>query len=162
MLALAPIFPGAAPGVTRKVSLLHNAQTNDSSLGASIRALVDLEGSEDSPRNEMDLSLITLVEHWWWSQSVMGALPLLQTLLASVTSAIPLSDILPHLFMPLISHSHTLRSSALQLLVGPCVRLRLQPCPVSSPPKLPFDSPEFPRTSGKLCKSDKCKRDDPG
>ncbi|CAE6411743.1 unnamed protein product [Rhizoctonia solani] len=121
MLALAPILPGVAPGVARIVSLLHKAQTNDSSLGASIRALVDLEGSEHSLRNEADISFITLVERWWWSQSVMGALPRLQTLLTSVTSTVPLSDILPHLLIPLSSHSHTLRSSALQLLAGPCV-----------------------------------------
>ncbi|EUC57511.1 U3 snoRNP protein Utp20, partial [Rhizoctonia solani AG-3 Rhs1AP] len=121
MLVISPILPSAATGVARIVSLLHSAQTNDSSLGASIRALVELEGAETALRNETNLSLLTLVERWWWSQSVMGALVQFQTLLASVTSAIPLNDLLPHLLTPLTSHSHTLRSSTLQLLAGPCV-----------------------------------------
>ncbi|KAJ1305976.1 hypothetical protein OPQ81_010691 [Rhizoctonia solani] len=100
MLALSPILPGAATGVARIVSLLHGAQTNASSLGASIRALVDLEGAETALRNETELSLLALVERWWWSQSVMGALPQFQTLLAPISAEIPLSDLLPHLLTP--------------------------------------------------------------
>ncbi|CAE6436707.1 unnamed protein product [Rhizoctonia solani] len=121
MLALSPILPGAAGGVARITSLLHGAQGNDSSLGASIRALADLEGAETALRNETQFSLLALVERWWWSQSVMDALPQFQTLLASISTTIPLSDILPHLLTPLTSHSHTLRLSALQLLAGPCI-----------------------------------------
>ncbi|CAE6491084.1 unnamed protein product [Rhizoctonia solani] len=121
MLALSPILPGAATAVARIISLLHGAQANDSSLGASILALVDLEGAEAALQNQTGLALLALVERWWWSQSVMGALPQFQTLLALISPAIPLADLLPHLLTPLTSHSHTLRSSTLQLLAGPCV-----------------------------------------
>ncbi|KAG8729135.1 U3 snoRNP protein, partial [Ceratobasidium sp. 423] len=121
ILALSPILPGAATGVARIISLLHSAQVNDSSLGASILTLVKLEGAEAAIQSQTDLSLLALVESWWWSQGVMGALAQFQTLLASISPAIPLSDLLPHLLTPLTSHSHILRSSALQLLAGPCV-----------------------------------------
>ncbi|KAF8706717.1 Down-regulated in metastasis, partial [Rhizoctonia solani] len=121
MLILAPILPGVAPAIARIVVLLHDAQTNDLTLGASIIALVELEGAEAALQSQNKLTLLDFVERWWWSSSVMGALPKLQVLLASVTTAIPLDRILPHLLTPLTSHSHTLRSGALHILAGPCI-----------------------------------------
>ncbi|KDN36814.1 hypothetical protein RSAG8_10596, partial [Rhizoctonia solani AG-8 WAC10335] len=56
--------PGATIGVATLVSLLYSIQTSNSSLGASIRTLVDLEGAETAPRNEADLSLLALVKRW--------------------------------------------------------------------------------------------------
>ncbi|CAE6388887.1 unnamed protein product [Rhizoctonia solani] len=121
MLVLAPILPGVATGVARIVALLHNAQRKDSALSASILALVDLEGAEAALQNQSEFTLLDFIERWWWSPSVMGALAKFQELLASVSTAIPFDRVLPHLLTPLTSHSHTLRSSALHLLAGPCV-----------------------------------------
>ncbi|QRW25278.1 U3 snoRNP protein Utp20 [Rhizoctonia solani] len=90
MLILAPILPGVAPAIARIVALLHGGQTNDLTLGASIIALVELEGAEAAFQSQNKLTLLDFVERWWWSSSVMGALPKLQVLLASVTTAIPL------------------------------------------------------------------------
>jgi hypothetical protein len=42
-------------------------------------------------------------------------------LLASTSAAIPLDRALPHLLTPLTSHSRIVRSSALDILAGPCV-----------------------------------------
>ncbi|KAF8756721.1 Down-regulated in metastasis [Rhizoctonia solani] len=84
-----PILPGVAPAIARIVALLHDAQTNDLTLGASIIALVELEGPEAALQSQNKLTLLDFVERWWWSSSVMGALPKLQVLLASVTTPFP-------------------------------------------------------------------------
>ncbi|CAE6338688.1 unnamed protein product [Rhizoctonia solani] len=120
-LALAPILPGVAIAVARIVALLHKAESKDSALGASILALVDLEDAEAALQSQSEFSLLDFIERWWWSPSVMGALSKFQGLLASTSAAIPLDRALPHLLTPLTSHSRIVRSSALDILAGPCV-----------------------------------------
>lgn len=73
-------MPGAAPGVARVIAALHDAKSPDFiALGAGIRVLGNLEGAEAALKGEPSLSLVGLVERWWWSESVMGGLESLQS-----------------------------------------------------------------------------------
>jgi hypothetical protein len=67
-----------ATAVARIVALLHKVESKDSALGASILALVDLEDAEAALQSQSEFSLLDFIEHWWWSPSVMGALPKFQ------------------------------------------------------------------------------------
>jgi hypothetical protein len=80
MLTLSPILPNAAIGVTRIIALLHTAGGKDDvPLGASIQAVVSLEGADSALGEQPNLSLLGLVERWWWSESVMGTLSQFQS-----------------------------------------------------------------------------------
>ncbi|KAG9082647.1 U3 snoRNP protein, partial [Ceratobasidium sp. UAMH 11750] len=118
MLTLSPILPNAVPGVSRIIGLLHAAgKAEDVALGAALRALAGLDDAAEGAGN---IELVGMVKKWGWSNGVMDALVGIQSLIAPKSHPIPLKEFLPHLLAPLTSHSHVLRSSALQLLSGPC------------------------------------------
>ncbi|KAG8737812.1 U3 snoRNP protein [Ceratobasidium sp. 414] len=118
-LTLSPILPNAAPGVSRVIGLLHAAgRAEDVALGAALRALAGLGGEAEEVGN---IELMDMVKKWGWSESVTSALVGIQSIITTKSQPIALSELLPYLLTSLTSHSHILRSSALQLLSGPCV-----------------------------------------
>ncbi|KAG9124195.1 U3 snoRNP protein [Ceratobasidium sp. 392] len=119
ILTLSPLLPNTAPDVSRVVTLLHTAKKpDDIVLGAALKTLAGLNGAAAEVGK---IELMEMVEKWGWSESVMDALVEIQSLLASKSELTSLSQLLPHLLMPLASHSRILRSSALQLLSGPYI-----------------------------------------
>ncbi|KAG8693954.1 U3 snoRNP protein [Ceratobasidium sp. 394] len=99
-------------------TMLQNWNAEDVALGAALRALAGLDDAAEGAGN---IELVGMVKKWGWSNGVMDALVGIQPLIAPKSHPIPLNELLPHLLAPLASHSHILRSSALQLLSGPCV-----------------------------------------
>ncbi|KAG5633299.1 hypothetical protein H0H81_009012, partial [Sphagnurus paluster] len=91
-------------------------------LGACMDALTKRHVSEWSSRVDLPKWTRTCVEHWSWSQEVLGGLVSISQMIPAEEGSIPLEDIYEKLQPSLLSHSRPLRLATLRLLGSPLLK----------------------------------------